>query len=86
MAKLKTVELKLKGKEHTVSLEFGHALAVLRLQKSQDRDDWQLVSKGLEFKDNELIRKRSNKTDKSKKKLESDRTDAGLPESAESDD
>lgn len=86
MAKLKTVELKLKGKEKTVTLEYSHALSVLRLQKSQDRDDWQLVTKDLEFKDNELIRKRSNKTDKSKKKLESDRTDAGLPESAESND
>ena len=86
MAKLKKVELKLKGKEHTVLLEYSHALAVLRLQKSQERDDWQLVTKGLEFKDNELIRTRSNKADKSKKELKSDRTDAGLPEQAESDD
>ena len=79
MAKLKKVELKLKGKEHTVLLEYSHALAVLRHQKSQERDDWQLVTKGLEFKDNELIRTRSNKADKSKKALKSDRTDAGLP-------
>jgi len=86
MAKLKTVELKLKDKEQVVTLGYDHALALLRLQKSQERDDWQLVTKGLEFKDNELIRKRSNKTDKSKKKLESDRTDAGLPEQAESND
>ena len=86
MAKLKKVELKIKGKEHTVSLEYSHALAVLRLQKSQDRDDWQLVTKGLEFKDNELIRKRSNKADKSKKELKSDRADASLPEQAKSDD
>tara|TARA_R100001460_G_scaffold190_1_gene879 strand:- start:3590 stop:3850 length:261 start_codon:yes stop_codon:yes gene_type:complete len=86
MAKLKKVELKIKGKEHTVTFEYSHALALLRLQKSQERDDWQVVTKGLEFKDNELIRKRSNKADKSKKEVKPDSTDESLPEQAKSDD
>jgi hypothetical protein len=45
-------------------LSFSHALSLLRLQQSQGGDDWSIDSSTLEFKNNEIVRVKSNKKDK----------------------
>jgi len=49
-------------------LDFSHALNVLRLQQSQGRADWSIESSKFEFKNNEIVRIKSNKKDKKKAK------------------
>tara|TARA_B100001094_G_C17930869_1_gene670669 strand:+ start:312 stop:515 length:204 start_codon:yes stop_codon:yes gene_type:complete len=45
-------------------LEFGHALALLRLQSSQGREDWTILSDKYIFQNNEIVRNKHNKKDK----------------------
>tara|TARA_R110000824_G_scaffold86033_3_gene213236 strand:+ start:795 stop:998 length:204 start_codon:yes stop_codon:yes gene_type:complete len=45
-------------------LSFSHALNFLRLQHKQGRDDCRIDSTTLEFKNNEIVRIKSNKKDK----------------------
>ncbi len=66
MAKPTTVKLKTKTGA-CVELTLTHAKAVLQLQTSQNRDDWELVSKRFQFKDNVIKRKPSNKASKAEK-------------------
>ena len=66
MAKPTTVKLKTKAGV-CVELPLTHAQAVLKLQASQNRDDWELVSKRFQFKDNVIKRKSSNKASKAEK-------------------
>jgi len=66
MAKPTTVKLKTKTGACT-ELSLAHAQAVLQLQASQNRDDWELVSKRFQFKDNVIKRKSSNKASKAEK-------------------
>ena len=66
MAKPTTVKLKTKTGACT-ELGLAHAQAVLQLQAYQNRDDWELVSKRFQFKDNVIKRKPSNKASKAEK-------------------
>ncbi len=45
-------------------LAFGHALNLLRLQSSQGREDWTILSDKYEFLNNEIVRVKSNKQNK----------------------
>lgn len=66
MAKPTKVKLKTKAGV-CVELSLTHAQAVLQLQASQNRDDWEIESKKFQFKDNVIKRKPSNKTSKAEK-------------------
>ena len=47
-------------------LPFLHALKLLRYQEKNSKSDWSIECKTLEFKENEIVRKRSKKDKKSK--------------------
>ena len=61
-------KIKLISNGRVTELDFGHALNVLRLQQSQGRADWSIESSKFEFKNNEIVRIKSNKKDKKKAK------------------
>ena len=61
-------KIKLINNERVTELDFSHALNVLRLQQSQGRADWSIESSKFEFKNNEIVRIKSNKKDKKKAK------------------
>ena len=61
-------KIKLISNGRVTELDFSHALNVLRLQQSQGRADWSIESSKFEFKNNEIVRIKSNKKDKKKAK------------------
>lgn len=61
MANPKTI--KLKAGEREQPFGFAHALRLLRLQEQTGRNNWKIVTKGYEFKDNEIIRSTKNTKD-----------------------
>lgn len=54
MSNQKTIILKSNGTEQTFG--FAHALRIMRYEKSKGKVNWSIVTKGYEFKDNEIIR------------------------------
>ena len=62
-------KVKLKNKTGACTeLTLVHAQAVLQLQAKQGREDWELVSKKYQFKDNVIKRKPTNKPGKKSEK------------------
>ncbi len=60
-------KVKLKTKDGVeCSYELDHAQRILQYQAKNGRDDWQLISKKYQFKDNVIKRKSSNKVNKTK--------------------
>lgn len=54
--------IQVKRQEEEITLDFSHALNLLRLQERTKRKEWQIKSNEWIFKDNEITRsKRSNK-------------------------
>jgi hypothetical protein len=47
-----------------IKLDFSHALHLLRLQSSQGREDWTILSDKYEFLNNEIVRTKSNRQNK----------------------
>lgn len=63
MPKKKTIKLS-HGRDGSVhEFAFDHALRLLRLQESKNREDWKVKEKNWEFKDNEIIRRTSDSID-----------------------
>tara|TARA_B110000444_G_C18226271_1_gene316675 strand:- start:167 stop:361 length:195 start_codon:yes stop_codon:yes gene_type:complete len=48
----------------TAFFVFSHALRLLRLQSSQGREDWTILSDKYEFLNNEIVRIKSNRQNK----------------------
>ena len=61
-------KIKLISNGRMTELDFSHALNVLRLQQSKGVTGWSIHSKTFEFKNNEIVRIKSNKKDKKKAK------------------
>ena len=61
-------KIKLISNGRVTELDFSHALNVLRLQQSKGVTGWSIHSKTFEFKNNEIVRIKSNKKDKKKAK------------------
>jgi len=74
-------KVKLECRGHAQDFDFEHALSILRLQKQQGKKDFTIVSNH-EFKDNELIIKRSNKGRKKSSKSDNGKGGGKVSESS----